>query len=412
MKESQAEAGFPPEASAVPEEVADKGAVEKELLSEVPPAEPTSEAVEKKADESETVSPAEKVAAAAGGAAAAGAAAVAAIIAGDAGASSTAKDTPEVVKESIAESGQSPEAASNEEAVLEKKATENELLSEVKPETSTGEPAPVIAPVLATGATAKDTPEVVKESIAKSGQSPEAASNEEAVLEKKATENELLSDVKRETSTGEPAPVIAPVVAAGTTAKDTPEVVKESIAKSGQSPEAASNEGAVLEKKATEKELLSEVKPETSTGEPAPKVTPVAAPVHTATTDGLNAPAAAAVPGKPAESREVSPRTVPGAHPQTQTAPVATDGIVGTTTDKTSAAAPEKKAEVPPAVAAAKAATSPKKTTTTPAAAAASPATSTNASESPTSSAAAEKKKKRTSIFGKLKAKFSDKAKN
>ncbi|RDL37948.1 uncharacterized protein BP5553_05381 [Venustampulla echinocandica] len=323
VKKSQEEAGFPAEASAVPEEVAEKGAVEKELLSEVPPAKPTSEGAVKDADKPETISPAEKVAAAAGGAAAAGAAAVAAIIAHDTTASSTAKDTPKVVKESIAESGQSPEAASNEEAVLEKKATEKELLSEIKPETSTGESAPVIAPVLATGSTAKDTPEVVKESIAESGRSPEAASNEEAVLEKKAVE----------------------------------------------------------------KELLSEVKPETSTGEPAPKVT-------SATTGGLNAPAAAAVAGKPTQSREVSPGTVPGTHPQTQTAPVATDGIVNTTTDKTSAATPAKKAETPAA------------------AAAASPPGSSKASESPASSAAADKKKKRTSIFGRLKAKFSDKIKN
>ncbi|KAF8865036.1 hypothetical protein BDZ45DRAFT_568536, partial [Acephala macrosclerotiorum] len=113
VKKSQEEAGFAPEASAVPAEVSEKSAVEKELLKEVPVAPSTSEGTAGKGT-------------------------------GEANGTSAAKDTPEVVKESLAESGQSPEAAANEEAILEKKAVEKELLSEIKPETSTGESAPKI----------------------------------------------------------------------------------------------------------------------------------------------------------------------------------------------------------------------------------------------------------------------------
>ena len=100
VKKSQEEAGFSPEASAIPVEVKGKVELEKELLSEVPEAPSTSEGTGGKetADKSET-----------------GVAAGVAV---------------------VAERG----AAANEAAP--KKAVEKELLSEVKPETSAGEPAP------------------------------------------------------------------------------------------------------------------------------------------------------------------------------------------------------------------------------------------------------------------------------
>lgn len=217
-------------------------------------------------------------------------------------------------------------------------------------------------------------PEVVKESQEQAGVGPEASAVPEEVKEKSAVEKELLSEVP-----------VAPATSEGTagegtagdgTAKDTPEVVKESIAESGQSPEAAGNEEAVLEKKAVEKELLSEIKPETSTGESAPKITSSAR--------GLSAPTTDAT--RDVESREVSPHT--------QTAPVATTGVAATTTDKTTPATPAKDSTVsPPAKA-------------TPG--------SSKVPESPASSSVADKKKKRTSFFGKLKAiaKGSDKKKD
>jgi len=130
-----------------------------------------------------------------------------------------------------------------------------------------------------------------------------------------------------------------------------------------------------LEKKAVEKELLSEIKPETSTGESAPKIT--------STAGGLSAPTPDA--SKPVESRDVSPHT--------KTTPAVTAGVAATTTDKTTPATPAKDSTVsPPAKA-------------TPG--------SSKAPESPASSSVADKKKKRISIFGKLKAiaKGSDKKK-
>jgi len=48
VKKSQEEAGFSPEASAIPEEVKEKSEVEKELLREVPEAPPTSEGTAEK----------------------------------------------------------------------------------------------------------------------------------------------------------------------------------------------------------------------------------------------------------------------------------------------------------------------------------------------------------------------------
>ena len=153
------------------------------------------------------------------------------------------------------------------------------------------------------------------------------------------------------------------------TAKDTPEVVKESIAESGQGPEAAGNEQAVLEKKAVEMELLSEIKPETSTGEPAPK------------TGGLSTPKAA----EPVESRDVSPGTIPGAHTQNQTAPTVTSGIAS------GSAAPVTPAKDAPATLA----------KSTP---------GSSKVDSPVASATKEDKKKNLrSLFGKIKDKLSSK---
>ena len=117
---------------------------------------------------------------------------------------------PEVVKESIAESKQGPEATTNPEAVEEKKAVEAELLKEIKPSNETGEPAPAAsssAPVETAAAAA--VPETVKESIAESKQGPEAAASSEAVKEKSEVEAELLKEIKPTNATGEPAPTAA-----------------------------------------------------------------------------------------------------------------------------------------------------------------------------------------------------------
>ena len=133
-----------------------KSEVEKELLSEVPEAPSTSEGTGGKetADKSETSKLPESVQNSINDINTKSSkdtavdATAADTTTTDTTAAATAKDTPEVVKESIAESGEAPEAAANEEAVFKKAAVEKELLSEVKPENSTGEPAQPPSPLL------------------------------------------------------------------------------------------------------------------------------------------------------------------------------------------------------------------------------------------------------------------------
>lgn len=387
VKESQEKAGVDPEASAVPAEVSEKSAVEKELLAETPVAPSTSEGTAGKGtDKSEKAVTAGEAATAVG--ASALAVGGAAFAYASKSASNAASSLPPSVTSKLPESVTSQLPESVQKSISSMNTTSG----------------------ISSAVTAKDTPAIVKESIAESGQAPEAAANEEAVLEKKAVEKELLSEIKPETSTGESAPKIgatgtAPIVAATSTtnasassaavAKDTPAVVKESIAQSGQGPEAAANEEAVLEKKAVEKELLSEIKPETSTGESAPKISSASTPAAASAPkiadtkkDNLTAPVSSGL-----DSRDVSPGTVPGSHTQNQTAPTVTTGVASATTDKTSSASP---------------ATPAKSTTDGPSTP--SKSTPTKPVDSPSSSAAGDKKKKnRRSIFGKIKDKLSHK---
>ena len=266
---------------------------------------------------------------------------------------------PEVVKESQKEAGVAPEASAVPEEVKEKSAVEKELLGEVKeaPSTSEGTGGKETADKSEKGITASETVAAVGgAAVAVGGAAHAYASGAVSAITSKLPEsvqNSINSiNAKSSSQPAEPA-------------KDTPEVVKESIAESGQAPEAAGNEQAVLEKKAVEKELLSEVKPETSTGEPAPK------------TEALNTPKAP----EPIESRDVSPGTVPGAHSQNQTVPTVTSGVASGST------APVTPAKDAPAT----------------------PAKSTPASSKVDTPA--DKKSKRRSFFGKIKDKLSSKDK-
>jgi hypothetical protein len=326
VKESQEEAGVGPEASAIPEEVTEKSAVEKELLNKVPVAPSTSESTAGKGtDNPEKGEAGGETAAAVGGAAKA---------VGDAAAAYayTAKD----------------------------KAAEATGYSK---STGSTESSPAVASTAGhlPGSVQKQLPDSVQKSI----NSINASS------------------------------------ASQSAAQGTPQVVKESIAESSQSPEAAAYEELVSEKKAVEKELLAEIKPENATGEPAPKIT------STSNTSSLNAPASAPVADKPIDSRDVSPSTVPGSHTQNQTQPTVASGITATTTDETTAApaTPSKDTATAPA-------TPPKSTTAKAGTPSSSKAADSPASSAAGSSAATDKKKKRTSFFGKLKAKFSEKNKD
>ncbi|KAG4428890.1 hypothetical protein IFR05_015627 [Cadophora sp. M221] len=306
---------------------------------------------------------------------------------------------PEIVKESQEKANVDPEASAIPEEVKEKSAVEKELLKEVPEAPSTSE-----------GTAGKGTDKSEKSisageaaaavggaAVAVGGVAAAYASGAASKLPESVTSKlptSIQNSITSMNTTSDTTPK--------ETAKDTPTIVKESIAESGQAPEAAANEEAVLEKKAVEKELLSEIKPETSTGEPAPKITS-----SETKPAGLTAPAPVSAP---IESRDVSPGTVPGSHStQAQTVPVVTSGVTSAETDKTSYATPS----TPAKDTASKPVSTPAKTATedgpsTPSKAAVTPGSS-NASPA---SAAAEKKKKRSSFFGKLKAKFSDKHKD
>ncbi|ESZ97563.1 carbohydrate-Binding Module family 48 protein [Sclerotinia borealis F-4128] len=469
VKESQREAGFAPEASAVLSEVSDKSAVEKELKREIDVAPTTSEGVagqgtiktEKKVTAGEAAAAVGAAAIAVGGAAYAAAATIPSRL--PESVSSIPSNLPESLTSKL------PESVQQSINSLSAKGTVDQITEKDIPESLTSKfPESVQQPInsfATTGTvdqtTAKDTPEIVRESIAGSGQSPEAATNETAVLDKKAVEEELLSGHKSETCTAKDTPAVvkesiaesgqSPEAAANEaavldkkaveeellsghksetcTAKDTPAVVKKSIAESGQSPEAAAIEAAVLDKKAVEKELLSEIKPETSTGEPAPiiasanvnDIEPVksatpTAPVVTSGVASVEVPSisAAAAPAVTSGVESTNIPTFSGPTPPTDTYPIDSRDVSPHTTLATdNRTAPVVTSGLGSTTTAEKSNAAPatpakENAAVSPAKLSAESATpsSSQVADSPANSAAADKKKKRTSFFGKLKAKF------
>ncbi|MCJ1352590.1 MAG: hypothetical protein MMC33_002574 [Icmadophila ericetorum] len=177
VSESQEEAGFAPEASANPEAVVEKTAVEKELESKVPEEAPTSEGMgtnaateAASANHEGGLTGGEIAALVAGGTVAtagAGAAAVGAMTSkAEISGTAIAPIVPDVVQKSIAEAHQTPEAAASTTMVEEKSAMESQLLKRVKTEEAGGEPAPTetaalseIAPT-ATGILKTETPAI------------------------------------------------------------------------------------------------------------------------------------------------------------------------------------------------------------------------------------------------------------
>ncbi|KAF2832367.1 hypothetical protein CC86DRAFT_366183 [Ophiobolus disseminans] len=339
VSESQKEAHTGPEASANAEAVDEKRQVEQELLSEIP-----------KTNEH--------------------------------GASAPAIAVPDVVSDSQRAAHASPEAAANSEAVAEKKAVESELLKEIPKTNEAGEPAPVItaatsttapgAPSTTTKEPAPSVPDVVAESHKEAHASPEAAANIEAVGEKKAVEAELLAEVKKVTSTGEP----APVVAAG-----------------------ESNKSAALSD-----EALVDSKPLKSSSEPDGLNAPASAPAQTATSNAVEP-----TPFTPVEktsSKPIDSNTNVSFAPKEpatteQSKPTVTTGTETTSVDAKSGAAPAASTEASSSLAP----ETPKKdlrkdSDVSP--------KGTPGSQS-LASAAEDKKKKRRSIFGKIKDKLSSK---
>ena len=182
VKESQLAAAVEPEASAIPAEVQEKAEVESELLAKVKEAPSTSEGTAGVGTEKteSTVTAGEAAASIAAAATAIGAAAVTAVVA--------AKDT---VVENAA-----PAAATAQESLAQQAAKLPESVKEQLP-VAVQEQIPAAATKETTiQEVAPQVPAEVKESIAEAGESPEAAANAEAVVEKKAVEQELLKEVK------------------------------------------------------------------------------------------------------------------------------------------------------------------------------------------------------------------------
>jgi hypothetical protein len=276
---------------------------------------------------------------------------------------------PEMVKESQEEAGVDPEASAIPEEIKEKGEVEKELLKQVPEAPVTSDDTTVAAK--SAGATVAETGAAVGAAALAVGGA--AAAYASAAKDKAAegiaqASNTETAQTATSYLTGAKDKVAEATgldtSSAQATADTTPEVVKESIAESGQSPEAAAYAEPVAEKSAMEKELLSEVKLENSTGEPAPKIEE---------TKALSPPPAT-------DSRDISPTTVPGTHKPMATEPVVTTGVAAATTEKTT--------EAP----------SPSST----------PSKPTSASPAAGSSAAAEKKNKRRSFFGKIKDKLKE----
>ncbi|KAH7055740.1 hypothetical protein B0J12DRAFT_429021 [Macrophomina phaseolina] len=438
VSESQKEAGASPEASANPIAVEEKTETEKELLEKVPEQPAASE----NTTASDPITTGDVAAVVAGGAAAAGAAAAgAAYVAGNkvseavgSAADNTAStasptsdlkelannvekepaqdDVPQVVTDSIEGAHASPEAVANPEAVAHKKDFEEELLDKVPESNATGQTAEE-----------KDVPATVISSIEKAHASPEAAANAEAVTQKAEVEEELLKKAHDGEANG----------TASTSA--VPEVVKESIAKADESPEAAANPEAVQAKSAVEDELKKEVKPTdeiadvpptesaalsatapepTTTAEPdiSPKALSPEEPLKSSSEpevpvtslnvppgsdtklnegpDGSGLNAAADKPAQTAADREVSPAAAPAAATTTeQTEPTVTTGTETTTAPETTAPATSEPTETDPKPPATPAKSDKDKTIP----------------DTPASSGS-DKKAKRRSFWGKLKDKF------
>lgn len=282
----------------------------------------------------------------------------------------------------------------------------------------------------------KISPEVpveVKESIAESGQSPEATMNTAAVEQKTVVESELLKEVDAAKAFDD-----KPAKAA----ENVPGEVKESITAAGKAPEAASSETAVENKAAVESELLKEVKPVESTdGQTKPETLPTE-PASTSVESKLLAGAKDAIPSidnKPDEgfkpsgdskAAEAAPQvdlpTPPAVVPQVATpapaADVKTEAPTEFPTEVTNgseAVSPKPaedsgpKAVEPPADAVETPAKSEAPSTPAKAAAPAPSSTTPSSSKPADSPATAEKKKKNrlSSFFGKIKEKVAHKDK-
>ncbi|KAK1055710.1 hypothetical protein LTR74_015485 [Friedmanniomyces endolithicus] len=357
---SQKEAHFDPEAAASPVAVEEKSAVEKELLEKVPTTTATGEPAPTLEAGSNTAGgssmPTSGMGAAGFGAAGLGAAGLGAAGLGAAGMAShdhgAASGVPETVTESQREANFSPEAAAVPEAVQEKSAVEDELLTKVPTSTATGEPAPTLAteekaPASAAGepasapatggsslrsagmgamglgaagvgaaglgaagmaafhhqGAASGVPEPVVESQQMANASPEASAVPEAVQEKSAVENELLSKIPTSTATGAHAPELASATAL-------PSITSAIPLMSSGAPQLSNPTAGLAALSMNDKSSVPSAISTGATGLNAPASAPAIPPTQTpaaAPSSSLSPPIAAAE--EPIRSRDVSPMT-------------------------------------------------------------------------------------------------------
>ena len=239
------------------------------------------------------------------------------ILADHDGARDTATSVPPKVEASQKAAHFDPEAAANPEAVQEKNATENELLSKVPETEASGEPAPALG--TATSSTAAAVPHAVETSQKAAHADPEAAANPEAVQEKNATENELLSKVRETQASGEPAPTLA---AATSATAPTPQTT------SSGAPQLADPVGSGFAPIKMDEKPVGDSKDlnAPATAMAAPPIVPAAAvvPLPAAT---AAPPAASTIedPSRRDMSRDYSPMSKPDT--TTQTKPSVTTGV-------------------------------------------------------------------------------------
>ncbi|KAK5127235.1 hypothetical protein LTR85_008597 [Meristemomyces frigidus] len=179
VTESQHEAHVDPEASANPEALQEKDAVESELQSKVPEAPATSESGVPSTQDKD--------------------------VTGAAGGVAAASSAPAMVTESQQEAHVDPEASASPEAVKEKDEVESELQSKVPeaPATSESDPTTAQDKDLTGVAAASSAPAMVTESQQEAHIDPEASASPEAVKEKDAVESELQSKVPEAPATSE-----------------------------------------------------------------------------------------------------------------------------------------------------------------------------------------------------------------
>ncbi|KFA73266.1 hypothetical protein S40288_08616 [Stachybotrys chartarum IBT 40288] len=282
VKESQEKAGVDPEASAVPEEVAEKAKLESELMEKVPEAPATSEGTV-----GQTTTAAAQSAFATNVAPTINQTVAAATDVAD-------KNLPDSVKQSLPASVQGALATE----------TKEEKREEVSPE----------------------VPLEVKESIVEASESPEAAANTEAVQEKKAVEAELLKEVEPAAPVGESSAVTDNYITEPAKTEEKKEVVEPA------NPEQANSVAAPALTEATRAE-------ETPKVEETPKTEEKSKVEETPTTETTSAVAPTSTEAKTeTKTEEVKPAA-------TETASAPANGSNGTSAPKPAAAATSKPAD-------------------------------------------------------------------